>query len=231
MRNRIVNEWLIWLCVGTATLAGCEGFFYVGDGGLPEFKNPLPTEDLTVDEAILGVWHLQDTDEEIQLIVYPRKSGWVDLVWIFNINSDSCEDGVTVVVFEGFSAEINQQKFFCLRQRKKDFSEGLESKFVIYHYEVTEEGTILTRPLSRTAVKRMVKEGTLKGTTATGSSIDVTSSSHELADVIVKKGVTQLLDKDDDSGYLWGRQPSKGGKGSNSSSGESDDDWSPFFDD
>jgi hypothetical protein len=70
VKNHVLNKSLFWLCVGTVTLAGCFGGI-----GLPGFKNPLPTEDLVVDEAILGVWHLQGSDGEIQLIVYPRKSG------------------------------------------------------------------------------------------------------------------------------------------------------------
>jgi len=202
VRNRISDNWPFVLCIGVVFLMGC----------LPGFENPLPSDDLTVDKAILGVWHLEGSRDEQQLNIFPRKSGWVDVAWIYDINSDSSTDGINVIVFEGYVVEIERQRLICLRQRQKDFDEDLSDvcNWFIYHYEITDEGILRTKPLSKAAMKRLIEDGTLKGTIKkhlTGEDVTVTSSSRELADVIAKKGVKQLLEEDDDLSDSWSRTP------------------------
>jgi hypothetical protein len=196
------------MCIGTAFLAAC----------VPEFKNPLPAESLTPDERILGVWHSSEGGEhEEQLSIFPRRSGWIDVVWIYDINSDTSVSGINMLVFEGYAADVEQHKFLCLRQRQKDLGEALGSDagYLIVHYEITKAGVLFTKPLSKECVKKLIKAGILKGRVrkhAHGETITVTSSSGELTDVIAQQGVKHFLDDDDGNNRSWTRWPGRRNK-------------------
>ncbi len=201
MRMCVSKHWLLVLCMGIAYLVGC----------VPEFKNPLPAESLTRDKGILGVWHSgKGTKREEQLSIFSRKTGWIDVVWVYDINSDSSVDGMNMLVFEGYAASVKEHKLLCLRQRQKDLGKnsGSDPGYLIIHYEITNEGALFTQPFSSAAVKKLIKAGVLKGTIRKhehGEAIAVTSSSSELANVIVQKGMKHFLDEDDTNNRSWTR--------------------------
>ena len=53
----------------------------------PEFKNPIPPpSELKADSQILGTWtrtfKVDQYEYKEQLSIFPRNSGWIDVVWI-----------------------------------------------------------------------------------------------------------------------------------------------------
>ena len=204
MRSHVSKQWLAALCIGTIFLTSCT----------PEFRNPLPApKNLMPDEEILGTWYSTPTaEDEAQVSVLPRKSGWIDVVWIYDINSHTSTDGINMLVFEGYTTSVKQHKFLCLRLRKKDLHGDKEQHdnmgYLVVHYEITQEGILLTSPLSKKSVKRLIQAGELKGTIRKQKHtevITVTSSSKELVDVIARQGIKDFLDEDDVFNLSWSK--------------------------
>ena len=98
----------------------------------PEFKNPIPPPPgLKADPRILGTWiRTNEEGSKEQLLFFQRSSGWIDVIMIDEIDSKESEDGINVLVLEGYNAPVNKQKFLCLRVRKKDYSHSKVSHFL-----------------------------------------------------------------------------------------------------
>ena len=80
----------------------------------PEFKNPIPPPaELKADHQVLGTWvrtYKVDQDEyKDQLSIFQRSSGWIDAVWIYDIDKKDSTDGVSLLVLEGYSTSVMLQ--------------------------------------------------------------------------------------------------------------------------
>ena len=182
----------------------------------PEFKNPIPPPaELKADPQILGTW-VRTTDEsgsKEQLCIFQRKSGWIDVVLIGEIDSKESEDGIDVGTFEGYSTSVNKQKFLCLRFRKKDYShnnpeEFGEPPFYIVNYETTGDSKLVIKHFSLEKVEELIKAGKLKGEITKGQHVDhvtVTSSSDELIEVISKEGAGAFIGQGKDDIEVFSR--------------------------
>jgi hypothetical protein len=184
----------------------------------PEFKNPIPPPaELKADPQILGTWYLTNqSDSKMQMFIFQRSNGWIDLVSIENIDSKESNDGITVSIMEGYSTFINEQKFLCLRLRKRDFSNPdiekiKEFPFLIFNYETPSKDELDIKLFSLEKVKELIKAGKLKGEIVTEDALKndvlgllfkrvftyeriiVTASSDELKEAIAKEGVEAFL--------------------------------------
>ena len=182
----------------------------------PEFKNPIPPPaELKADPQILGTW-VRTSDEsgsKEQLCIFQRKSGWIDVVLIDEIDSKESEDGINVSVFEGYSTSVNKQKFLCLRVRTKDYGhvdpeEFAEPPFYIVNYEATSDNKLVIKHFSLEKVEELIKAGKLKGEITKGQYVDhvtVTSSSDEMVEVISKEGAGAFIGQDKEDTLIFSR--------------------------
>ncbi|MHC4175096.1 MAG: hypothetical protein ACYST5_19460, partial [Planctomycetota bacterium] len=89
--------YLILLLLLLISLASCY----------PTFKNPIPPPpELKADRQILGTWvrtfkEGQHESKE-QLSIFKRSSGWIDVVYIYHIDSEVSADGINLLVLEGY---------------------------------------------------------------------------------------------------------------------------------
>ncbi|NOR67154.1 MAG: hypothetical protein GQ528_07345 [Woeseiaceae bacterium] len=193
----------------------------------PEFKNPIPPPpELKADRQILGTWvGAEYSGSKEQLSIFERSSGWIDVVYINDIDSKESQKGINVIVFEGYSTSVNEQKFLCLRFRERDFDDSHEEvgKFLFYilNYETPSNDELIIKHFSLQKVKELIKEGKLKGDVVKRrgryfDEITVTSSSDELIEAISKEGVEAFIEQDEDDILVF----SRGTIGTDSSVGE-----------
>ena len=185
----------------------------------PEFKNPIPPPpELKVDHDILGTWiRTTKSGSKEQISIFQRSSGWIDIVYIYNIDSKVSMDGITVLIFEGYSTYINKQRFLCLRFREKDFNwahqkdhrrsdkevgeRPFAEDWIIVNYETPISDELIIRLFSIQKAKELIKEGNLKGEivkedVSKGQPFDkviITSSSDELVELISIEGVGAFI--------------------------------------
>ena len=190
----------------------------------PEFKNPIPPPpEPKADPQILGTWvrtYKGDQSEyKEQVSIFPRRNGWIDAVWIYDIDKKESTDGVNLLVLEGYSTSVNKQRFLCLRFREKDFSWRLQGEdysssdkkvgrepftahWIIANYE-TPKNELVIKPFSTQRVEELIEKGKLKGEVVKQKlfrtpeqpldQVTVTSSSDELAQVITKEGAGAFI--------------------------------------
>lgn len=192
----------------------------------PVFKNPIPPPPkLKADHQILGTWvrtyKAEQHEYKEQVSIFQRRSGWIDLVWIYDIDREEPTDGINVLIFEGYSTSVNKQRFLCLRFREKDsnwalqkahsrsYSEAGGEPSIVYwivNYETPNNDELVIKPFSTQRVEELIEKGKLKGEVVKnklvkeqGLSLDkviVTSSSDELVEVISKEGAGAFVWQD-----------------------------------
>jgi len=147
----------------------------------PAFKNPLPLPpEPKADNTILGTWVRAFKPDEQgsreQLSIFARSSGWIDVVFIYDIDTQTSADGVSVLTFEGYSTSVNDQRFLCLRLRAKDLGwlrredrpnrgdqQATESPFFIFNYQTPSSDKLTITFFSTLKVGELIKKGKLKG--------------------------------------------------------------------
>ncbi len=193
----------------------------------PEFKNPIPPPpELKPDNKILGTWIRtckSDQDEyKEQVSIFPRSSGWVDVVWIYDIDKKGSGDGINLLILEGYSTSVKKQQFLCLRFREKDFNnlvradqkdrrhgdkrveqEPFTAHWIIANYETTNINELVIKPFSTRRIEELIEKGRLKGEVVKGElfnkqepfldKVTITSSSDELAEVISDEGAGAFI--------------------------------------
>ena len=197
----------------------------------PIFKNPIPPPaELKADPQILGTWvrtyKVNQSEYKEQLSIFSRSNGWIDVVWIYDIDKKESIDGVSLLVLEGYSASVNKQRFLCLRLRERDFNwagqknhswtdeeaGGLRStkNWIIANYEAPTNDKLVIKPFSTHRVKELIEKRKLKGEVKKKElfgkpepqldAVTVTSSSEELTEVISREGAGAFIwqDTDDD---------------------------------
>ena len=182
----------------------------------PEFKNPIPPpSELRADHQILGTWiRKTESDSKEQLSIFQRSSGWIDVVYINDIDSKESQNGINVGIFEGYSTFVNEHKFLCLRFRKRDFGEtdreAQDFHFYIVNYENPGKNELVIKHFSLQKVKELIEEDKLKGKVVKqqGRYIDkviVTSSSDELNETISREGVGAFIEQNEDDILVFSR--------------------------
>ena len=179
----------------------------------PEFKNPItPPLELKADPQILGTWvrmyKVDQSEYKEQLSIFSRSNGWIDAVWIYDIDKKESTDGVSLLVLEGYSVSVNKQRFLCLRVRKRDFNwtgqknpswtdeeaGGLRftKNWIIANYETPNNDELVIKPFSTQRVEELIEKGKLKAEVVKEDffklqffdQVLVTSSSDELIEAI-----------------------------------------------
>jgi len=189
----------------------------------PTFKNPIPPPaELKADTQILGTWvrtyKVNQSEYKEQLSIFSRSNGWIDVVWIYDIDKKESTDGVSLLVLEGYSVSVNKQLFLCLRVRKRDFNwagqknpnwteeaEGLRFtiNWMIANYEAPTSDELVIKPFSSRRVEELIEKGKLKGEVKKQGlfrmqepsldEVTVTSSSEELVEVISQQGAGAFI--------------------------------------
>ena len=185
----------------------------------PEFMHPIPPpKQLNPDSKILGLWFRTTENDKQQLSIFPRKNGWVDIVYVYDINSKTSEDGINILVFEGYTTFVEEKKFLCFRPRSKDYNKLYNKvrekfSFIIVNYYVSDEGNLIVKHLSTDKIINLVNNGQLKGQVYKknpnegrfNDSVKVESSSDDLLKVICKKGTCAFLDESEQDTMLFSR--------------------------
>jgi hypothetical protein len=185
----------------------------------PFSKNPLPLpSELKADPNILGTWFMTSkSGSKTQMSIFQRNNGWIDVVSIENIDDEKSANGITVSVMEGYNTAVNEQKFLCLRLRKRDFAnsdvnEAGEIPFLIVNYETPNNNELNVKLFSYEKVKRLITRDKLKGEIIKEDVLKnslleilfrmkpvdiegvlITASSDELKEAISKEGIKVFL--------------------------------------
>ena len=202
----------------------------------PEFKNPIPPpHELKVDNQILGTWVRtikgDQYEHKEQLSIFSRNSGWIDAVWIYDIDRKESGDGINLIVLEGYSTSVNKQRFLCLRFREKDSNwawahqknhnssdkEAIEEPFTahwfIVNYQAPNNNELVIKPFSTQKTEELIEKGMLKGEVVKEKvfkvqepsldKVTVTSSSDELVKVISKEGAGAFIRDDPNDTFRY----------------------------
>lgn len=173
---------------------------------VPEFENPPPpSERLRPDPELVGTWASTDeSGEQDRISFYPRESGWVDVVLVTDIGGHASGDGVDLSIFEGYSAEVGDERFLCLRERGPDVDDEATREtglgFLLAHYVIVDGQTLHLALFSDPKVQAMVDAGELStGTVKRGQEERevITSSSAELVSLIRSHGAAAFIDEED----------------------------------
>lgn len=172
---------------------------------VPEFENGLPRQDgAGADPELLGRWSAKGDGEEDEALFYPRPNGWYDILFIAKINSASETNGLDVSIYEGYSASVGDEKFLCIRGRRKDFADHSEPpesyRFLLAHYRIGSNDELRVNFFSSAKVEELVKSGALQGEVKTNQFTDdviVTAPSDAVAAAIAEKGYREFVDVDD----------------------------------
>jgi hypothetical protein len=139
----------------------------------------------------LGEWEI--TEEMVKL--HPPLSGWIDII-LLEMRSDY---KINLEVYEGYSTQINQDKFLCLMMRETDLKKKEDKKepsgYHIIHYKISDEGVFSFRMFDVEKVEEMVRKGELKGMITSGRTL-VTSKANELVNKFRKR--QKLIDTHED---------------------------------
>lgn len=177
----------------------------------PLFKHPITApEKLKPDKNILGVWCRKVAEGGEQLSVFPRKDGWVEIVYVYGINSKFYKDGINLLVFEGYSTSVKENKFLCIRPRKKDLlamgrkSDTLDQVgFYIVNYNLSKKGDLIVKHFSMEKLENLINSGELSGRVSKTDlvegrltdGVEVTASSEDLVRVISDKGFKAFVEE------------------------------------
>jgi len=175
-----------------------------------EFINPIPPpKNLKPDPALLSEWKMTEGESIMRMYIYPRQSGWIDIICI---ETDSTHK-FRLDVYEGYCTHIKQDKFLCLREREaRAYEKGDKeepSGYFIGHYKITEDGMFSFSLFDVEKMKAMVQKGELKGTITSWGKVIVTSNARELMALISKKGTDRFINPTDKSGTFIFSRPKK----------------------
>jgi hypothetical protein len=172
-----------------------------------EFINPIPPpKSSEPDPALLGEWEMTEKDEKVTLYIYPRRSGWIDII---SVEIDS-KNKIKLDIYEGYTTQIKQEKFLCLKERemivKKEDAE--ESGYYIVPYKISDGGCFSFRIFDVDRINDMIRKGELKGNITRWKTI-VTSGADELVALISTKGVDSFIDTTQDISKSTFSRPKK----------------------
>jgi len=174
----------------------------------PEFKHSLkPTNSLKIDHSILGRWRTTVDGNDQEILIYARKSQWLDIVYIYDINNLAVDSGLKLIVLEGYTVSMPSGKFLCVRL-KNDCFQSIENDnnkdFLIFNYSFSDKNELVIRILSSEMFESLIGNGKLEGVIEKGFSngtfvyrIQVTASSEDLSDVFSKIEPNELLRNDE----------------------------------
>jgi len=187
----------------------------------PRFQNPLPIPaELKFDAGIAGSWWRSIATDEQQVMIYPRRDGWADIVYVYGINSTFYRDGINVLVCEGYTTLVGKERFLCVRRRKKDVEmckgagEPEQLMYVIFNYYLSKERNLVLKGLANQKLVKLIKENKLSGriyeedvaAAQFETEVLITSSSNELADVLSTKGLQALISEDEEDLMIFTRK-------------------------
>jgi hypothetical protein len=102
-------------------------------------------------------------------------------------------------IYEGYTTQIKQEKFLCLKERemiaKKEDAE--ESGYYIVPYKISDDGRFSFCIFDVGRINIMIRKGELKGN-ITRWKTSVTSGADELVALISAKGVDSFIDTTQD---------------------------------
>ena len=187
---------------------GCALMLFI-TSCVAEFLNPIPPlKNLQPDSTLLGEWEMTEGNSIMRMYIYPRPSGWIDIICI---ETDSTHK-IRLDVYEGYSTHIKQDKFLCLREREADAykKEDKEDQlgYFIGHYKIAENGMFSFSLFDAEKIKDMVQKGELKGTINSWKTI-VTSKANELVTLISQKGMDSFINSTDKDGTFTFSRPKK----------------------
>lgn len=90
MNDKRCSTMKLIACTNVTLLASC----------VPEFEHPLPEpEELKADTRILGSGKMKAENDEVYAHVYPRKTGWLDIIYVSRDKGNE-KDEESDMVFE-----------------------------------------------------------------------------------------------------------------------------------
>lgn len=188
---------------------GC-GMILLTASCVAEFLNPIPPpKDLKPDSGLLGEWQTTEGKSTMRISIYPRRSGWVDIICVETNGTDK----IKLDVYEGYSTTIKQDKFLCLKGREPRAYEKEDkedrSGYYVGRYKISKEGLLSFNLFDAEKIKAMVLKGELKGKIASGEKVIVTSKANELVSLISTKGIDSFVNAAAKDGTFTFSRPKK----------------------
>lgn len=182
------------------------GLLVLAAGCIPEFTNPLPPPDkLEPDRDLLGGWtQTEKSGTENQVLFYSRPTGWIDVLYLMDVNSGSKDSGLDWAVYEGYSSALKGEKFLSLRAREKDYADRRDRPeaftYMLALYRVVSNDYLEITLFSEQKVRELVEAGALAGGVGTNRNADtvkVTASSDALKKAVEERPLGDFVDPSD----------------------------------
>jgi hypothetical protein len=175
-----------------------------------EFINPIPPpKDFKADPDLLGEWEMTEGQSMMKMYIYPRPSGWIDIICV---EMDS-KNKIKLDVYEGYSTQIKQDRFLCLREREAHAynQEDKEDRlgYFICYYKISENDLFSFSLFDVEKIREMVQKGELEGTIGSWGKVIVTSKANALVALISKKGVDCFINPKNKEGTFTFSRPKK----------------------
>lgn len=178
---------------------------------LPDIDNPPPPGTPAVDPKLIGNWGGTDKagNGEYQLSVFPRASGWADLVYVSKINS-AADKNADIAVYEGYTTTVKDEHYLCFRDRPSEPSGDTTRgpAWHMAHYELAPAGTLAIQIFTDDSLAKLISSAGLKGTVKDdGSSkeVHVTATVKELTEMISRKGWRAFVSDENDAALKFTR--------------------------
>lgn len=172
---------------------------------LPEFVEPLPKEGNSYDNQIAGLWQRTiDTDTQ-QLQVFPRKDGWLDFVFISGIDQKDSNAGIEVMLFAGYTKNLNDNSFICFQIPQALMPEDSnDPTWYLASYKYPAPDKLQIRMFSMEKINVLIDQGKLKGDITSDQTI-VTSSSADLENLLKNLDIENFLQTEQDTIFNFSR--------------------------
>jgi len=132
----------------------------------PVFVNP-PLPMAQPDRKVMGQWLQQTDEQELRLSIYPRSPPWLQM--IVSAQEPGPTGRVQVVVLDGYTAEVGENRYLCLIPRIEDTDETVNMSevagmYLLFRYKAGRQSLDISM-LSAEYFSQLVTNGVLQGET------------------------------------------------------------------
>jgi len=175
----------------------------------PIFENPLPRDPaVQVDTALLGDWVVYENGTlKNQLSIGPQQGGWLNIVYIYDIDENHHEK-LNLMTFRGYISALNSKTYVVI-----EIPSDKETRYIIARYSLKDKNTLLVDFLSKAKMQILIESNRLNGkiqqeNIAEGKlmpSVIVTSEPNVIARVLCSTADHELFDEGEYSHFQFVR--------------------------
>ena len=176
----------------------------------PVFMNPLPYRSGdSIDKALLGNWVIYKEDVlKDQLCITPRKDGWMNIIYIYDIDR-KCKEILNLISFEGYVSKISDKNYLNMKVQISEQEYG----YIIAEYSFDDSDTVFFKFPSLGKIEALIKSKKLKGEVSTeevlsgkyGRSVIVKSEPNDIINVFSGLSENEIFENKQDLNFRFTR--------------------------